>query len=195
MAYIVPVFLYSDNNTCRHIDTLWLTLTHIKHCFFLKKTSFIRAFKTSQWIHVWYGFFFPLQSPILKMWPSCAPNSIRKTSFLFYKLSFTFVCLIVVVTVTLWESTNREAVNLGLFCCCDLQYIWGNNKKKTLVLCVVINWFGCSSFFFFWIRKKSYLPKVSTTQNSNEPEVLEGQRTFLLLAGETNRHGEEEHLN
>lgn len=49
--------------------------------------------------------------------------------------------------------------------------------------------------FFFWIRKKSYLPKVSTTQNSNEPEVLEGQRTFLLLAGETNRHGEEEHLN
>lgn len=129
------------------------------------------------------------------MWPSCAPNSRRNASFLFYKLSFIFVCLIVVVTVTLWESTNREAVNLWLLCCCNLQYIWGNNNKKTLALCVVTNWFGCSSFFFFWIRKKSYLPKVSTTQNSNEPEVLEGQRTFLLLAGETNRHGEEEHFN
>lgn len=182
MAYIVPVFLYSDNNTCRHIDTLWLTLTHIKHCFFLKKSSFIRAFKTSQWIHVWYGFFFPLQSPILKMWPSCAPNSIRKTSFLFYKLSFIFVCLIVVVTVTLWESTNREAVNLGLFCCCDLQYIWGNNKKKTLVLCVVMNWFGCSSFFFFsGLERNRTFPKCPRPKTAMSLKSWRDSGPFFCL--------------
>lgn len=32
MAYVVPVFLYSDNSTWRHKDTLFFPLTHTQTC-------------------------------------------------------------------------------------------------------------------------------------------------------------------
>lgn len=41
---------------------------------------------------------------------------------------------------------------------------------------------------------KLYLPKVSPAQHSDQSKVLEGQRTFPLLTGETGTHSQQERL-